>query len=120
MHTGVSSEDEGSEIGDLGAPNNKNEGGGEELIEFGDDDYESDHYSPALGTTRDTAVVVDASHEPSDAKDSVTVIEIGSGLKKNLDGSVVAPKVVKKQPKGSRVCSNVIIHTNWRVLTLNR
>lgn len=80
-------------------------------MEFGDEDYESDHYSPAvptLGSTRDMPVVVtdDAGKDSGSGVNggSVTVIEIGAGLKKNADGSVVAPKVVKRQPKGARVC----------------
>lgn len=80
----------------------------EEIMEFGDEQYESDHYSLPLGTTRDAPVVVvdddGVAVGTASVKVAVKSVEVGSALKRAADGSVIAPRVVKGTRKGAKVC----------------
>ena len=74
------------------------------------DEREVRNEDEAGSSRANPVIIVDAgfsttalSPEESSAPAVPPVSQVGSGLKRNADGSVVAPKVAKRKPKGSKV-----------------
>ena len=58
-----------------------------------------------LGTSRESPVIVrDEQEEATGSASLKSETAVGSALCRNADGTVEAPMVMKRKPKGARVC----------------
>ena len=72
--------------------------------------------APEPGSSRASPVIVhDSEPELKTSNQTANIIDIsavGGALRKNADGSVQAPKVIKRKPKGQKVCTTKMLIQN--------
>ena len=65
--------------------------------------------APEPGSSRASPVIVHDSEPelktPNQTTNIIDISAVGGALRKNADGSVQAPKVIKRKPKGQKVCT---------------
>lgn len=87
-------------------------------------DTNGSHKADEAGSSRtNPVVIVDAgfstttlSPEESPANTKSPAAQVGAALKRNADGSVIAPKITKRKSKGSKV----LIHGVFAMICTNK